>query len=103
MEARVPPGRTGRRAQVLEPLQAVLLNGVEPRPRDAILSALLSASGNLYLMRDDIPWSGDVQRRGRELEKGDWGAREVSRAVAAAAAAVSVAAVASTAAIASTQ
>jgi hypothetical protein len=96
-------GPTGRRATVLEPVRAVLVDGVEPAPRTAVLAALLSASGNLPALWRDIPWSGDVYTRGKELEKGDWGAQGVSRAVAVASAAVALTAVTSAAAIASTQ
>ena len=92
-------GGTGRRDALMEPVRAALVDGVEPQPRTAVLAALLSASGVLPSLRRDIPWSGDVQRRGKEFEKGDWGAQGVSRAVAAAAAAVAASAVITTATV----
>ena len=92
-------GGSGRRTAVVEPVRAALVDGIEPLPRIAVLAALLSASSTLPHMKDDIPWSKEVQRRGKAFEKGDWGAQAVSRAVAAAAAAVTAASVATTAAV----
>ena len=93
---------TPRRPELVEQLRAALIDGVEPAPRIAVLAALLSASGQLYTLHRDIPWSGDVHRRGKAFEKGDWGAQGVSRAVTAAAAAVAMTAVVSAAAISGT-
>lgn len=70
-----------RRAELLERVQAVLLRGEEPDPRTGALVALLSASGTLPQFHRDIPWSSDVYTRGKQLEKGDWGAVAASRAV----------------------
>jgi hypothetical protein len=39
-------------------------------------------------MHRDIPWSGDVYTRGRELQQGKWGARIAGDAIAVAAAAM---------------
>lgn len=96
-------GGSGRRDRVLEPLRAALVDGVLPTPRTAVLGALLSASGSLPALRRDIPWSAEVRRRGKELEKGDWGAQGVSTAVAEAAVAVAVAAVVATTVFTGTQ
>ncbi|MFV0634492.1 GOLPH3/VPS74 family protein [Demequina sp.] len=83
-------GGTGRRDALIEQLHAVLVNGIEPPPRTAMLAALLSASGQLHALHRDIPWSGEVRARGKALEKGDWGAAGVSQAVSAAASAVAI-------------
>jgi hypothetical protein len=96
-------GGSGRRDQVLEPLRAALVDGVQPTPRTAVLGALLSASGSLPSLRRHIPWSAEVRRRGKELEKGDWGAQGVSAAVSEAAVAVAVAAVVATTVFTGTQ
>jgi len=96
---RLSDGGSGRRATVLAPVRTALVDGIEPQPRDAVLAALLSASSTLPNMKDDIPWSKEVQRRGKAFEEGDWGAQAVTRAVAAAAAAVTAASVATTAAV----
>jgi len=81
-------GGAGRRSELVASLRSILVDGAEPSVRSAALGALVSASGALPAMYRDIPWSGDVQTRGRELQRGRWGARIVGDAVAAAAAAV---------------
>ncbi|WP_234983315.1 GPP34 family phosphoprotein [Demequina sp. NBRC 110053] len=95
-------GGTGRRQVLMEQLRPVFVDGVEPNPRIAVIGALLSANGSLYALHREIPWSGDVHRRGKQLEKGDWGAQGVGRAVGLAAATVALTSVTSAAAIAST-
>ena len=96
-------GGSGRRDSVLEPVRAALVDGVQPTPRTAALAALLSATSSLPAMRRDIPASAQVRRRGKDLEKGDWGGKGVSTAVAEAAVAVAVAAVVSTTVVTGTQ
>jgi hypothetical protein len=74
-------GGTSRRAELLGAVRPVLTAGAEPESRVALLAALLSASGSLPALNSDIPWSGDVYTRGKELEKGDWGAAAANEAV----------------------
>lgn len=75
-------GGTSRRVELLDAVRPVLVDGVEPVPRAGVLAALLSASGSLPVLHPDIPWSGDVYTRGKELERGDWGAGAAGEAVA---------------------
>lgn len=72
---------SGRREELLNRVQGVLLRGEDPDPRTAATTALLSASGTLPQFHREIPWSGAVYTRGKELEKGDWGAAAASSAV----------------------
>jgi hypothetical protein len=74
-------GGTSRRAELLAAVRPVLLDGATPDERTAALAALLSGSGSLPLLHADIPWSGQVHDRGKELERGDWGASAVGAAV----------------------
>ncbi|GAA2230350.1 hypothetical protein GCM10010413_29690 [Promicromonospora sukumoe] len=74
-------GGTPRRAELLAAVRPVLTDGAEPDPRTAVLGALLSASGSLPVLNSDIPWSGAVYTRGKELEQGDWGASAAGEAV----------------------
>jgi hypothetical protein len=71
-----------RRAMLIERVHAALIDGEAPDPRTAASIALLSASGTLPQFHSEIPWSGDVYTRGKELERGDWGAAAASSAVA---------------------
>ncbi|MFD6138515.1 GPP34 family phosphoprotein [Promicromonospora sp. NPDC060271] len=68
-------GDTGVRDRLLVPVRSVLVDGTDPDTRTATLGALLSASKSLAAMHADIPWSGDVYTRGKDLERGDWGAK----------------------------
>ncbi|WP_062077512.1 GOLPH3/VPS74 family protein [Demequina globuliformis] len=95
-------GGTARRPELVSQMEAVLIHGIEPAPRTAVLGALLSASGQLHSLHRDIPWSGAVAKRGKELEKGDWAAEGVSKAVSAAAAAVASSVVLTSAVLVST-
>jgi hypothetical protein len=95
---RMPAQRPEYEAQLLESVRSVLVDGAEPDARTGALAALLSASGTLPQLHPGIPWSGAVYTRGKELEKGNWGADAVNTAIAgtnaaiaASAAAVSVA------------
>ena len=74
-------GGTSHRAELVAAVRPVLTDGAEPEPRTALLAALVSASGSLPILHRDIPWSGAVYKRGKELEKGDWGAAAASEAV----------------------
>jgi hypothetical protein len=71
-------GATGTRDRLLTPVRTALVDGVEPDSRTAALIALLSASNNLPAMHADIPWSGEIQTRGKKFERGDWGAKAAS-------------------------
>lgn len=72
---------SGRRAGLIEQVRATLLDGETPEPRIGASIALLSASGTLSWFHREIPWSGDVYTRGKEFERGDWGASAASEAV----------------------
>lgn len=78
---RLVDGGSSRRTELLAAVRPVLVEGAEPTPRAAVLAALLSASGNLPALHHDIPWSGDVYTRGKELERGHWGASAVGEAM----------------------
>lgn len=71
-------GGTGARERLLVAVKAALMDGLEPDNRTAAIIALLSASGNLAAMHADIPWSGDIYTRGKEFERGEWGASAAS-------------------------
>jgi hypothetical protein len=81
-------GGSGRRGELVASLTSVLADGAEPSLRTAALAALVSASGALPALHRDIPWSGDVYTRGRELQQGKWGAQIAGDAIAVAAAAM---------------
>ena len=70
-----------RRAALMERVRAALVDGETPDARTGASIALLSASGTLPQFYKEIPWSGDVYTRGKELERGDWGAAAASSAV----------------------
>lgn len=74
-------GETSRRAQVLAPVRAALVDGADPDARTTTLAALLSASGVLAWLNSEIPWSGAVYTRGKALERGEWGAAAAAEAV----------------------
>lgn len=74
-------GGSSRRDELLAEIRPVLVDGTDPTPRAAVLAALLSASGNLPALHRDIPWSGEVHDRGKQLERGDWGAAAVGEAM----------------------
>lgn len=73
---------------------AVLEDGEEPDARTAAVIALLSSSGSLPSLHPAPRWSGQVYERGKELERGNWGAAAVSTAVTRTAAAVAASSVA---------
>lgn len=78
---RLSAGDTPRRRELLDAVRPVLTDGAEPTARSAALAALLSASGSLPVLHRDIHWSGSVFTRGKELERGDWGAAAAGKAV----------------------
>lgn len=78
---RLVDGGTGRRGELVARVGAVLVDGADPDPRTAALGALLSASGSLPALDADFPWSGAVHDRGKELERGNWGAAAAGEAV----------------------
>lgn len=71
-----------RRAALMQRVRAALVDGAPAGERTAASIALLSASGTLPQFDREIPWSGDVYTRGKEFERGDWGAAAASSAVA---------------------
>ncbi|WP_341947044.1 GPP34 family phosphoprotein [Microbacterium sp. LWH11-1.2] len=72
---------SGRRDALMGRVRAALVDGEAPDARTAASIALLSASGTLPQFHREILWSGDVYTRGKELERGDWGAAAASSAV----------------------
>lgn len=72
---------TPRRDELLRPVRAALVDGADPDPRTGALAALLFASGSLPALHREIPWGGDVYRRGQELQSGKWGAAAAGEAV----------------------
>lgn len=74
-------GGTSRRAELLAPVRAALVDDAVPDAHAGALAALLAASGGLPTLYNDIPWSGAVYTRGRELLRGDWGAEAVGESV----------------------
>jgi hypothetical protein len=76
-----------------------LVRGARPGQRVAALVAVLSALDLAHKVIDREGLSGrDVKRRAKEISEGDWAAKAVKDAIAAAQAAVTAAVVASTAA-----
>lgn len=92
-------GGSARRGELLAAIRPVLVEGADPTPRTAVLAALLSASGNLPALHRDISWSGDVYTRGKELERGSWGASAVDQALTRTAVALAAASVSTAIAI----
>ncbi len=70
-----------RRSTLIARARAALVDGETADARTAASVALLSASGTLPQFHREIPWSGDVYTRGKEFERGDWGASAASSAV----------------------
>lgn len=70
-----------RRVALMQRVRAALVDGDPADERTAASIALLSASGTLPQFHSEIPWSGDVYTRGKEFERGDWGAAAASSAV----------------------
>ncbi|MGW5904466.1 GOLPH3/VPS74 family protein [Streptomyces althioticus] len=74
-------GRNGRRAGLVREVRDVLVDGKEPTPRIAALTALIWAGGALHQFDPEIPWNSSVISRARELEQGNWGAGAAGEAV----------------------
>ncbi|MFD7024595.1 GPP34 family phosphoprotein [Promicromonospora sukumoe] len=68
-------------AALLERVRAVLEDGVNPDPRTAALTAVLSAGGTLRELHPAIPRSRAVTERAREVREGTWGAAAVNHAI----------------------
>ncbi|USX53602.1 GPP34 family phosphoprotein [Lentzea sp. HUAS12] len=98
----LPATDTRHEEEVRQRIRAVLVDGETPDPRTAALTALLSASGALPALRPKLAWSGDVARRAKELERGNWGAEAVSAAVTRTAAAIAASTAAVTVAVVAT-
>lgn len=77
----------------------VLEHGHDADPRTSALIALVSASGTLPSLHPQPRWSGTVHDRGKEFEKGEWGAEALSTAVLQTAAAVAAAGAAAVVAV----
>ncbi|MBB2989058.1 hypothetical protein FHR72_000515 [Mycolicibacterium iranicum] len=74
-------GGTGRRADLLDDIRAVLVDPAEPTPRTAALTALLWASGSLPQFHPVIPWTTPVITRAGEIARGNVGASAAGEAV----------------------
>lgn len=85
---RLPAADAAHEAGLRRQIRAALVDGEDADPRTAALIALLSASGALPMLRPQLAWSGDVYRRAKEYENGNWGAGAVSEAVTRTAAAI---------------
>lgn len=96
---RLRAGATTHRAELVAAVRSALIDGTTPTPRTAAIIALLSASDSLPTLHRDIPWSGDVYTRAKELERGDGGAQAAGIAVARTAAAIVAGALASAGAV----
>ncbi|WP_250009761.1 GPP34 family phosphoprotein [Actinoplanes sp. M2I2] len=75
-------GGTGRRAALLSDVRAVLVEGVEPQPRLAALTALLSGSGTLPQFGPGIPWAASLIARAKKIEQESSGAEAATEAIA---------------------
>ncbi|WP_222124159.1 GPP34 family phosphoprotein [Microbacterium paludicola] len=74
-------GDADRRPRLLADVRAVLVDGAEPTPRLAALTALLYGSGTLPQFDRDIPWTSAVIARAEELQSGNRGAGAAAIAV----------------------
>lgn len=94
---RWPTVDSSHEADVRRQLGDALVRGVRPEERTAALVALLSALGLAHKVvdREGLP-AGEVKKRAKSLADGDWAAKAVKDAVAAAQAAVTAAMVATT-------
>jgi hypothetical protein len=85
--------------EVRRALGAALLQGQPPEPHTAAIISILSALGEAHKVLDHEGMSnGDVKKRAKQIADGDWAAKGVSDAIAAANAAITAAIAASTAA-----
>lgn len=74
-------GGSARRSALLHDVRDALVNGAEPMPRTAALTALIWGSGTLPQFDPEIPWTSPVIARAREFEQGNWGAAAAGEAV----------------------
>lgn len=74
-------GESGRRSEIVAEMRAVLVDGADPDPRLASIIALVSASGGLPTLHREIPWSGVVATRAKQIERGDWAGAASAAAV----------------------
>jgi hypothetical protein len=74
-------GQTGRRDRLLQDVRQALVEGQAPVARVAALAGLLSGSGWLHQLHPEIPWNSAVISRGKEFERGAWGAGAAAEAV----------------------
>ncbi|MFJ4172492.1 GPP34 family phosphoprotein [Microbacterium sp. NPDC089696] len=74
-------GTSGRRAEIIAEMRAILVDGMEPSARLASIIALVSASGGLPTLHREIPWSGAVATRAKQIERGDWAGSAAAAAV----------------------
>ncbi len=74
-------GATGRRETLISGMRAALVDGDTPSERIAAVTALVSASGALPVLHEEIPWTGDTAARARALHRGDWPAGAAAEAV----------------------
>ena len=70
------------RRMLLGEVRGVLVDGVEPAPRIAALTALLYGSGALPQFDPGIPWTSPVIMRAEALKDGNWGAAATASAIA---------------------
>jgi hypothetical protein len=84
----LPSENTGHETELRDRIRAVLVDGATPDARTAAITALLSASGALPMLRPQLAWSSAVYHRAKELEQGNWGAEAVNQAVMRTAAAI---------------
>lgn len=95
---RWPAADSTREADVRRRLGDALVRGVDPEQRVASLIALLSGMDLAHKVVDREGLSGgQVKKRAKEIAEGDWAAKAVKDAIAAAQAAVTAAIVATTA------
>ncbi|MDP9796161.1 hypothetical protein J2S43_004673 [Catenuloplanes nepalensis] len=95
----LPSADVAHEAELRRGIRAVLVDGETPDPRTAAIVALLSGSGALPELRPLIAWSGDVYRRAKALESGNWGAAAVGTAVTRTTTAIAAASAAASAAV----
>ncbi|MGW7514290.1 GOLPH3/VPS74 family protein [Streptomyces sp. NPDC054796] len=90
---------TSHKEALVARVRAVLIDGEEPDDRTAALIGLLLASGTLPSLYRSVPWSGEVYKRAKALERESWGAAAVNTAVLRTMAAVSAGTAGSVAAV----
>ena len=98
---RWPTADPSREEEVRRELTAVLVQGAEPSQRTAAIVGLLAAAGQAHKVVDHQGLgAGAVKKRAKQVADGDWAAKAVKDAIAAANAAVNAGIVAATAGVA---